>query len=123
MTVNTVRSHRYEFANGNEYVTHANPYSMGRALLAEGNLPEAIKALEAEVQRNGDNSDAWLALGLVRAAPVSGYAAMFQAASRTRLGRSPISPMQPRSVAFLNSAVAPLGAGGLALCRSSCIDS
>ena len=65
-----MRSHRYEFANGNEYVTHANPYSMGRALLAEGNLPEAIKALEAEVQRNGDNSDAWLALGLVSAAPL-----------------------------------------------------
>ncbi len=117
-----MRSHRYEFANGNEYVTHANPYSMGRALLAEGNLPEAIKALEAEVQRNGDNSDAWLALGLVSAAPLRCH--VTSCLPRTRLGRSPISPMQPRSVAFSNSAVvAPLDAGGLALCRSSCIHS
>lgn len=42
----------------NPYLDAQNPYEIALQKLAEGNTPEAILCLEAEVQINKENSEA-----------------------------------------------------------------
>ena len=62
-----VTSRPYVFADANAYMSRPNPFQTGIDLLAKGNVKESILAFEAEVQKNSDNSDAWLSLGLAHA--------------------------------------------------------
>eukprot|EP00004_Rigifila_ramosa_P002765 TRINITY_DN1283_c0_g2_i1.p1 TRINITY_DN1283_c0_g2~~TRINITY_DN1283_c0_g2_i1.p1 ORF type:complete len:643 (+),score=144.17 TRINITY_DN1283_c0_g2_i1:109-1929(+) len=51
----------------NRYVDHQDPFAEGLELFANGMLPEAIEAFEAEVTRNPEHSNAWKHLGLAHA--------------------------------------------------------
>lgn len=58
---------QYDFVENNPYLSHADPLSEGRALFRSGVLSEAVLALEAAVQRDAANSEAWRLLGTVHA--------------------------------------------------------
>ena len=57
----------YQFVANNPYVGQQDLFRTGVDLLQRGSLVESTRALEAEVQQNPDNSDAWLTLGLAHA--------------------------------------------------------
>lgn len=57
----------YIFSDANAYMSRANPFQSGVDLLAQGNVRESVMAFEAEIQKNPENSDAWLSLGLAHA--------------------------------------------------------
>ncbi|KAJ3410421.1 Peroxisomal membrane signal receptor PTS1 [Chytridiales sp. JEL 0842] len=58
----------YTFETENPYLAHANPMAEGmRIMEAGGNLSAAALAFEAAVQREPENSDAWMMLGRVQA--------------------------------------------------------
>ncbi|KAJ4758672.1 Peroxisomal targeting signal-1 receptor family protein [Rhynchospora pubera] len=57
----------YEFSTMNPYVGHPNPLKEGQELFRKGLLSEAVLALEAEVLKNQDNSEAWRLLGITHA--------------------------------------------------------
>jgi len=57
----------YQFAANNPYLGQQELFRTGVELMRQGQVVEATQALEAEVQENPDNSDAWLALGLAHA--------------------------------------------------------
>jgi hypothetical protein len=53
----------YKMTEGNPYLDAANPMSVAKQKLADGEIQEGILALEAEAQLRPDNSEAWLLLG------------------------------------------------------------
>ena len=57
----------YQFVANNPYLGQQDLFRTGVDLLQRGSLVESTRALEAEVQQNPDNSDAWLTLGLAHA--------------------------------------------------------
>ncbi|KAF9563766.1 Peroxisomal membrane signal receptor PTS1 [Mortierella alpina] len=58
----------YTFEPNNHYLTHPDPMSEGMRLIEQdGSLSEAALAFEAAVQKDADNSNAWMMLGNVQA--------------------------------------------------------
>eukprot|EP01127_Copromyxa_protea_P020623 TRINITY_DN691_c1_g1_i1.p1 TRINITY_DN691_c1_g1~~TRINITY_DN691_c1_g1_i1.p1 ORF type:complete len:411 (+),score=82.96 TRINITY_DN691_c1_g1_i1:210-1442(+) len=57
----------YQFQENNPYLGNSSAMSIGIQLFNEGNLPEAILALEAAVQADKTNSSAWMKLGQAQA--------------------------------------------------------
>jgi peroxin-5 len=58
----------YHFEKENHYLSHANPLEEGvRIMESGGNLSAAALAFEAAVQRDPQNSDAWMMLGRIQA--------------------------------------------------------
>ena len=57
----------YVFKEVNPYMSRNNCFQSGVDALMQGNVVEAINAFEAEVQKEPENSDAWLSLGLAHA--------------------------------------------------------
>jgi len=58
------RAHEeYTFQEGNPYLDMTDHMRIAQQLIAEGRDKEAIKAVEAEVQRNPESSDGWKLLG------------------------------------------------------------
>lgn len=57
----------YQFSDSNPYVGHPSPMKEGQDLFRRGLLSEAVLALEAEVLRNEQNSEAWRLLGIAHA--------------------------------------------------------
>jgi len=53
--------------NNNKYINDKEAFQKGLNLFEQGNLPEAILALEAAVQQNPENAQAWTKLGLAQA--------------------------------------------------------
>eukprot|EP00397_Hematodinium_sp_SG-2012_P015220 GEMP01015494.1.p1 GENE.GEMP01015494.1~~GEMP01015494.1.p1 ORF type:complete len:681 (+),score=165.36 GEMP01015494.1:190-2232(+) len=53
----------YNFSSDNPYLDVENPLELAQRLIAEGKDLEAIKALEAEVQKNPESSEGWRQLG------------------------------------------------------------
>jgi len=58
---------KYNFQGENKYLDDPNALQKGIELFNQGNLPEAILALEAAVQRSPENTEAWCKLGLAHA--------------------------------------------------------
>merc|ERR1719333_1254392 len=52
-----------QFASDNPYMTADSPLALAQALLREGKDKEAMRALEAEVQKNPESSEGWRMLG------------------------------------------------------------
>ncbi|KAK3252416.1 Peroxisomal membrane signal receptor PTS1, variant 2 [Cymbomonas tetramitiformis] len=57
----------YQFSPNNPYMDHPNPLQQGQELFRQGLLSEAVLALEAEIQKNGESVEAWRLLGTVHA--------------------------------------------------------
>jgi len=57
----------YAFEDANPFADSADPFNEAQERIRTGNVPEAILALEAEVQRHPDNSEAWRLLGQLHA--------------------------------------------------------
>lgn len=57
----------YVFSDMNPYVGHPEPMKEGQELFRKGLLSEAALALEAEVMKNPENSEAWRLLGVTHA--------------------------------------------------------
>ncbi|KAG9320918.1 hypothetical protein KVV02_001723 [Mortierella alpina] len=58
----------YTFEPNNHYLTHPDPMSEGMRLIEQdGSLSEAALAFEAAVQKDANNSNAWMMLGNVQA--------------------------------------------------------
>jgi len=57
----------YEFSANNPFATHPDPFGLGQRLLKEGELKEAILALEAACQKNPQDAEAWRFLGQAQA--------------------------------------------------------
>ena len=57
----------YTFSEANPYADSADPFSLAQTHISTGDIPEAILALEAEVQRHPDSSEAWRLLGQLHA--------------------------------------------------------
>lgn len=53
----------YEFSKDNQYMEAEDPLALAQRLIREGRDREAVLALEAEVQRNPENSEGWRQLG------------------------------------------------------------
>merc|ERR1719434_461326 len=53
----------YQFTKENDYLDSDSPLAEAQRLLREGRDREALLALEAEVQRNPENSEGWRQLG------------------------------------------------------------
>ncbi|EPR64293.1 tetratricopeptide repeat-containing protein [Toxoplasma gondii GAB2-2007-GAL-DOM2] len=51
------------FSADNPYLSEPSPLALAQLLLEEGKLQEAVRALEAEVQRNPNSSEGWRLLG------------------------------------------------------------
>lgn len=54
---------QYVFSQPNPYVNDESPMELALGLIENGDIPEAILALEAEVVKNPDSSEAWTLLG------------------------------------------------------------
>eukprot|EP00742_Colponemidia_sp_Colp-10_P003954 GILJ01004216.1.p1 GENE.GILJ01004216.1~~GILJ01004216.1.p1 ORF type:complete len:619 (+),score=99.94 GILJ01004216.1:211-1857(+) len=57
------RDLQYEFAQENPFWEEPEPLPLAERLSSEGNIKDAILALEVEVQRNPESSDGWRMLG------------------------------------------------------------
>lgn len=57
----------YQMSDDNPFLLDIDSYSTGKELFRKGLLSEAVLALEAECQRNPNNSEAWRLLGTVQA--------------------------------------------------------
>eukprot|EP01121_Diplochlamys_sp_Union-15-3_P009804 TRINITY_DN2690_c0_g1_i1.p1 TRINITY_DN2690_c0_g1~~TRINITY_DN2690_c0_g1_i1.p1 ORF type:complete len:648 (-),score=122.05 TRINITY_DN2690_c0_g1_i1:101-1936(-) len=57
----------YEFQKDNPFIDDANAFEKGLKLFEEGNIPEAILAFEASVQKDPNFSRAWQYLGKAQA--------------------------------------------------------
>lgn len=57
----------YVFASPNPFLGHPAAFATGRDLFAQGQLGDAVFALEAELQANPSNLEAWRLLGTVHA--------------------------------------------------------
>ncbi|CAL5229175.1 g12450 [Coccomyxa viridis] len=57
----------YKFAENNPFLNDMNSLAKGKSLFQSGLLSEAVLALEAEVQRQPQNVEAWRLLGTVHA--------------------------------------------------------
>lgn len=57
----------YTFSEENPYADTEDPFSVAQGHIQTGDIPEAILALEAEVQRHPDSSEAWRLLGQLHA--------------------------------------------------------
>ena len=51
------------FAQNNPYMNEVGTLKMAKQLIEEGRIQDAILCLEAEVQRNNENAEAWRLLG------------------------------------------------------------
>merc|ERR1719487_23826 len=52
-----------QFASDNPYMTADSPLALAQQLIREGKDKEAMRALEAEVQKNPESSEGWRMLG------------------------------------------------------------
>ena len=57
----------YMFKSNNPFMTDMHSFAKAKSLFRHGILSEAVYALEAEVQRNPGNVNAWRLLGTVHA--------------------------------------------------------
>eukprot|EP01097_Dermamoeba_algensis_P009082 TRINITY_DN626_c0_g1_i2.p2 TRINITY_DN626_c0_g1~~TRINITY_DN626_c0_g1_i2.p2 ORF type:complete len:168 (-),score=57.87 TRINITY_DN626_c0_g1_i2:752-1255(-) len=60
-------SPKYHFKNQNPFMDHPSPKEEGLKLFQQGQLDDAILAIEAHVQKNGEDAEAWHYLGLTNA--------------------------------------------------------
>lgn len=56
--------HKYAFNNSNPHANHANPHLGFVESVSKGDTPNAILFLEAHLQKNETDSDAWRMLGI-----------------------------------------------------------
>ena len=57
----------YAFEDENPFAESVDPFSEAQTCISTGDVPQAILALEAEVQKHPDNSEAWRLLGQLHA--------------------------------------------------------
>eukprot|EP01111_Echinosteliopsis_oligospora_P019937 TRINITY_DN9902_c0_g1_i2.p1 TRINITY_DN9902_c0_g1~~TRINITY_DN9902_c0_g1_i2.p1 ORF type:complete len:732 (-),score=215.62 TRINITY_DN9902_c0_g1_i2:44-2239(-) len=88
--------------DANPYSTHANPFSAGVDLFNQGMITEAILALEAEVQRNPNNSQAWLYLGQAHAENDKDGQAIFSLEKAVQVDPQNLQALAALAVSYTN---------------------
>ncbi|CAG8719939.1 2013_t:CDS:2 [Acaulospora morrowiae] len=93
----------YEFESNNIFLDHSDPLQEGLNLMENGgSLSEAALAFEAAVQKDSDNSDAWMLLGITQAQNEKEEAAIKALRKSIELDGSNLPALMSLAVSYTN---------------------